>query len=179
MTTDRRAPNRSRSRARSRSRGQALMEFALAAPVFLVMLFGVVDVGRIIWATTAVNSAAREAARYAIVHGGTTADPCPVGPAGPDTNPKPALSCVYSSWSAQPKQYIYDTAQGAAIGVGPSPTVTACYGVGCTGNADTDDNARGNPVTVVVSSQLNLFAASLLGMSTFTVTGTSTMVVNH
>lgn len=165
-----------RSRGSTRSRGQALIEFALAIPVFLVMLFGVIDVGRVIWATTSVNAAAREAARFAIVHGGSTADPCPVGPAGPDVNPNPAASCLYPSPS---KQYIYDTARAAAIAAGANVTVTACYGAGCSGNGDTGNNSRGTPVTVVVSSQLSLIAPSLVGLSTITVSGTSTMVVNH
>jgi hypothetical protein len=165
-------------RNQGRSRGQALMEFALVLPVFVVMTMGVVDVGRVIWATTSLNAAAREGARYAIVHGGTMSDPCPVGVAGPDSNPNPDASCLFPSPS---KQYIYDTTTAAAIAGGSNVNVTACYGTACTGNTDTAgaDNRRGTPVTVTITSQINLITPAFLGMTSFTVSGTSTMVVNH
>lgn len=152
------------------------MEFALVIPIFLVMTLGVVDVGRVIWATTSLNAAAREGARYAIVHGGSQSDSCPVGPAGPDSNRAPDASCLYPSPS---KQYIYDTVRAAAIAGGSNVTVTACYGTGCTGDTDILDNRRGTPVTVTVTSQINLVTPALFGMTNFTVSGTSTMVVNH
>jgi Flp pilus assembly protein TadG len=152
------------------------MEFALVIPIFLIMVLGIVDVGRAIWATTSLNAAAREGTRFAIVHGGSASDPCPVGPAGQDSNPNPDASCVNASPS---KQYIYDTVKAMAIAGGSNVTVTACYGNGCTGNNDTGDNSRGTMVTVVVTSQINLVTPTLLGLSNFTVSGTSTMVVNH
>jgi Flp pilus assembly protein TadG len=163
---------------RRRDRGQALMEFAVAIPVFLVMTLGVVDFGRVIWATTSLNEAARVGARFAVVHGGTTTDSCPVGPAGINSNKTPDVSCVYPSPS---KQYIYDATKAAAIAGGSNITVTACYGTGCSGNTDAAgaDNSRGTLVTVAVSSQISLITPSLLGMTSFTVSANSTMAVNH
>ncbi len=55
--------------ARRRSRGQGVAEFALVIPLFLVMLFGIIDLGRVIWANDALANAAREGARYASVTG--------------------------------------------------------------------------------------------------------------
>lgn len=52
---------------RNRDRGQALVEFALIVPIFLLILFGIFDVGRAIYAFNTINQAAREAARLAIV----------------------------------------------------------------------------------------------------------------
>lgn len=52
---------------RNRERGQALVEFALILPLFLLILFGLFDVGRAIYAFNTINQAAREAARLAIV----------------------------------------------------------------------------------------------------------------
>src|SRR5688500_18998646 len=63
-----------------RHRGQALVEFALVLPLFILMLVGVFDFGRIIWARNALENAAREGARFAIVHGGSELTKCPVGP---------------------------------------------------------------------------------------------------
>jgi Flp pilus assembly protein TadG len=49
------------------ARGQAMVEFALVVPVFVLLLVGLFDVGRAVYAHHTVNNAAREAARLAIV----------------------------------------------------------------------------------------------------------------
>ncbi len=51
--------------------GQALVEFAIAITVFLVLLLGVVDLGRAIYQYNGVSQAAREIARTTSVHPGT------------------------------------------------------------------------------------------------------------
>ena len=45
------------------------MEFALVAPIFFIMLFALIDFGRYVYYVQILNNAAREGARYAIVHG--------------------------------------------------------------------------------------------------------------
>ncbi|MHB8397984.1 MAG: TadE/TadG family type IV pilus assembly protein [Candidatus Limnocylindrales bacterium] len=57
---------------RRRQCGQALVEFALAVTVFLLLLMGVVDLGRGIYMYNGVSQAAREIARVASVHPGST-----------------------------------------------------------------------------------------------------------
>jgi len=52
---------------RRSSPGQALVEFALVLPIFLLLLFGLIDVGRLVYVSNAFNQAAREAARYGSV----------------------------------------------------------------------------------------------------------------
>ncbi len=47
-------------------RSQALIEFALVSPVLLLLLFGVVDIGRAIFYYDTINHAAREGARVAV-----------------------------------------------------------------------------------------------------------------
>ncbi|MEW5959564.1 MAG: TadE/TadG family type IV pilus assembly protein, partial [Chloroflexota bacterium] len=49
-----------------KNRGQGLTEFALILPVLLLLLLGIIEAGRVIWAYITVQTAAREAARYAI-----------------------------------------------------------------------------------------------------------------
>ena len=165
---------------RQRSAGQALVEFSLVLPVFLVMLMGVVDVGRAIWAQNSLASAAREGARFAIVHGGSATTACPVGPAvaGVTVIPTASASCPYPSPSVQA---VKDAVIAAANAGGTSLTVTVCYGAGCSGDTNTAGatNARGTPVTVAVSSRVNLITPSLLGMGGFGVSSVTTMVVNH
>jgi Flp pilus assembly protein TadG len=56
---------------RRRSRGQGLVEFALIFPVFMLILFAIFDVGRLVFAYTSITNAAREGARLAIVNQGT------------------------------------------------------------------------------------------------------------
>jgi Flp pilus assembly pilin Flp len=51
-------------------RGNAIVEFALVASlVFIPMVFGIIEFGRVIWSRNMVTAAAREGVRYAIVHG--------------------------------------------------------------------------------------------------------------
>jgi Flp pilus assembly protein TadG len=59
--------NDSRKAGDRRSPGQGLVEFALVLPIFLLIVFGIIDVGRYIYITNAFNQAAREAARYGSV----------------------------------------------------------------------------------------------------------------
>jgi Flp pilus assembly protein TadG len=53
---------------RRRGRGQALVEFALVIPIFLLLLMAVFDLGRAVFAYNSVTNAAREGARLAIVN---------------------------------------------------------------------------------------------------------------
>jgi TadE-like protein len=52
---------------RRRQEGQSLVEMALVLPILLLILMGIFDMGRAIFAFNAVSNAAREAARLAIV----------------------------------------------------------------------------------------------------------------
>ena len=56
-----------RHRGTQPSRGQSLVEFALILPVFLLILFGLFDLGRAVYGWSTINNAAREAARELIV----------------------------------------------------------------------------------------------------------------
>ena len=156
-----------------------MVEFALVVPIFLLLVLGMLDLGRVVWANASLSNAAREGTRYAIVRGGSATTRCPVGP--PTSSaviPAASSSCPFPSPS---KQGIVDVALDHAIAGGSSVTVTVCYGLGCAGNADTAGatNARGTPVTVEISSAIPLVTGSLLGMAPFTVTSHSTMVVSH
>ena len=50
------------------SRGQSLVEFALILPLFMLIVLGIFDLGRVIYAYSALHNAAREGARYGAVH---------------------------------------------------------------------------------------------------------------
>jgi hypothetical protein len=65
-----------RSQRQPASRGQALVEFALVLPLFLMVLLGVIVLGIIVFYNQQLTNAARETARYAAVHSATAL--CPV-----------------------------------------------------------------------------------------------------
>jgi TadE-like protein len=108
------------SRPRSRSaRGQALVEFALVAPIFFFLLFGTIEAGRFILFYEALNSATRDGARYAIVHGSNSS--CPSGPMPPGMS---APGC-YDPTGAKVIQRVKDSAfglLGSAVTVVPTWT---------------------------------------------------------
>jgi hypothetical protein len=182
-----------------RERGQGLVEFALVLPIFLLLLVGIFDLGHVVWANDALANAAREATRYAIVHGGVASNTCPVGPpAGsaviPPGPPFPP-SCPNPSPS---KQSVRDAATNFARLAGTNVTVYVCYwrvtdtmpDVQACDNAITDDtadtdltsgrdNSRGNKVTVLVQANVGLIAPSFFGFQSISLQATSTMLVNH
>ena len=56
-----------RQHPRERTGGQSLVEFVLVVPILLFLLFGIIDVGRYVYTTTAYGQAAREGARWGSV----------------------------------------------------------------------------------------------------------------
>lgn len=60
-------------RLRKGEHGQALVEMALVLPLFILLLFGVIEMGRIGYSYTTVSNAAREGGRAAAL-GGTNHD---------------------------------------------------------------------------------------------------------
>src|SRR5688572_13442108 len=56
------------ARNNKNERGSTLVEFAIAATVFLTAMFAVLEFGRALWVHNALSDAARRGVRYAIVH---------------------------------------------------------------------------------------------------------------
>lgn len=57
------------SRADTRDRGSAAVEFALILPILLLVLFGIVDFGRLYFTQITLTDAAREGARVLALEG--------------------------------------------------------------------------------------------------------------
>lgn len=81
-------------RLRPSRNGQGLVEFALVLPVFLLILFGLIDGARFVYMNTVVSQAAREGARLAATEARwigktTTDDPSCVANAGLITSANP------------------------------------------------------------------------------------------
>src|SRR5437764_14599717 len=49
-----------------RRAGQSMVEFAVLAPVFFLLLLGTIDLGRAVYTYNAISNAAREGARAAV-----------------------------------------------------------------------------------------------------------------
>src|SRR5437899_12902633 len=62
----------------SSERGQAIVEFAIVLPVFLLLLFGLVEFGFVLNASSSVNYASRVAALLAAEGGATDGTDCMV-----------------------------------------------------------------------------------------------------
>lgn len=162
-------------------RGQSLVEFALIVPILILLLVGTFDIGHVVWTNDALANASREAARYAIVHGGSDSTACPVGPPPIELDvPAASADCPYPSPSVQA---VKDRAVKWLAGVGGTTNVWVCYGDVDVCDADTNetgaDNSRGTKVTVTVTTTMGLSAPSMLGLGPFTLTASSTMLVNH
>ena len=107
-------------------------EFALVAPLFVLLVFAIIEGGRFIAYYEALSNATREGARYAIVHGSNSS--CPSGPMPPGVNPPGGC---YDPTGANVVQRVKDTAFGLlGSGVAVTPTwdpdclVDPCLGNG-------------------------------------------------
>lgn len=62
------------SHRRKRRRGAAAVEFAVVAPLFFALIFGIVEFGRLLMVQQILTNASREGARRAIVEGATASE---------------------------------------------------------------------------------------------------------
>jgi Flp pilus assembly protein TadG len=141
-----------------------MVEFALVAPIFFVLLFAIVEGGRFIFYYETLNNATREGARYAIVHGSNAK--CPAGPSGPMPPGVTAPGC-HDLTGAKVVQRVKDSAFGV---LGTAVTVTPTWGV--TGNG------RSSPVTVAANFTYRTLLP-ILPIPAITITAESTLVINN
>lgn len=57
------------SKSHHKGRGQSIVEFALIGPLFILLIMGLIEGGRLIYTYNAVNHAAQEAARQGVLEG--------------------------------------------------------------------------------------------------------------
>ncbi len=82
------------------------MEFAVVAPLFFLMVFGMIEFGRMIMVQQVITNASREGARMAVLDGATTA-----------------------AVEAAVQTYLQGaTIQNAQVSVNPNPPSSAGYG---------------------------------------------------
>lgn len=87
-------------------RGAAAVEFAFVAPVFFLLVFGMIEFGRMVMVQQLLTNASREGARMGVLDGSTT-----------------------SSVTSAVTTYLTNSSiNGATVAVSPSPPSSAGYG---------------------------------------------------
>lgn len=66
-------------RQRKKSAGQSIVEFALVGPVFFLLIFGILEGGRLLWTVHTLTNATKEGARYTTVRGSGSDTPATTG----------------------------------------------------------------------------------------------------
>jgi hypothetical protein len=166
-------------RRRFGQRGQAITEFALVGPLFILLLLATIEFGRAVYYVQVLDNAAREGARYAIVHGAKSQ--CPSGPM-PNEATAPNRCDPQGIYV---EQAVKDFAI-AVIDAGPSDfavtrkwceaTTTDCIGTAGRGDGD---NERGQQVAIEVEYDFKTLLSAYLPLPDFTLEGKSTLVVNN
>ena len=64
-------PTSKRDKRNPRRRGVAAVEFAIVAPMLVILAFGIIEVGRLMVVQQLLTNASREGARQAVVHSAT------------------------------------------------------------------------------------------------------------
>ena len=155
-------------------RGQAIVEFAIALPLLLLMLVGIMEVGRMVFMYAMVVNSSRDAVRYASAYGKSE-----------DIGDGNLLKYKYCDGiidvaqksgfflNLQPADIVieYDGGPGVALPGGP-------YECDDTGGEDPDiDVDTGDRVTVTVSADYEPVLSILpLGARTFTATSSRTIL---
>jgi hypothetical protein len=155
------------TRRRCRSTGQGLVEFALVFPILLLLLVGIVDMGRFVYTANVLSQAAREAARVASVEASwigktTTDDPgCVLSAAlitgsnpGAHVCPKDSPALRLDALAAAQATYV--RLGGSILGgtIDPTSFYLRCDdpGTGAPTNAWTSGNCSANNTTQYVVS---------------------------
>ncbi len=131
-----------------------MVEAAFALPIFIVLLVTLVEGGRYVFYSHSLNNAAREGARYAIIHGENAIDGQPTGPPDDPT-----------------AQAVKDAVRDAAVGVGDPDSITVP-----TPTYDPPNNRRGSTVHVTISYT---YAPVVPVFGSITVEGEATLVINN
>ena len=151
-----------------------MVEFALVAPVFFLLLFGIIEGGRFILYYQTLNNATREGARYAIVHGSNSF--CPSGPMPPGTS---APGGCYDPSGAKVVQQVQDTAFGL---LGSGVTATTCWDPQFQPDGTCTNGALGNGRDVdvdVVATYTYQSLVPIVPLPPITIKAESTLVINN
>jgi Flp pilus assembly protein TadG len=163
------------SRRHEGQRSQALIEFALISPVLLLLVFGIIDIGRAVFYYDTLNHAAREGARTAVrassteptnadvlatvtqqLFGAPVSEPCPQGPITAATPP------ANTAWL-----YVTEPNPPAIIEVNPPDNAPGGeFAAAASGSCSAVNPAEGNaPLQVTIRFNLVLITPIISQLS--------------
>lgn len=157
--------------------GSGMIEFAFSAVILFILLFGSIGVMMAFYTYEVVNQYARDASRYAIVHGADCSIPpdfttsCSIGTGGGAAAPASVALKTYLN------HQIFPGINGANL------TVTTAYAIApgagqCTTYPATTCNGPGDQVTVTVSYPY-LYNIPFVPRRSFTMNASSTMIISQ
>lgn len=149
-----------------REKGSVLVESAFTIAMLFVMLFGIIDFGRVLYTYHSLSNAARDATRWASVNGATCGSDgsCPAGPASVGTITSYVQGTVGPGID---QSKINVQACGVADGSKCSASPVACT-----------LNQPGCDVQVQLSYNFNFLVPVVRG-SSITLSSSSEMVISH
>lgn len=168
-----------RDGGREGSHGQAMVEFALVAPMLFLLILGTIEAGRFVFFQEALNNATREGARYAIVHGADSPNPSGPMPNSQVNHYDPDGDRIIDrvreaalDLAGNGELVVYDPVwtNRQLADVHPSP-----------GDTSTGTNDRGEYVTVFVDYTYQPMLAEILDtrfLPDITISAESTLVIN-
>lgn len=119
-------PDQPNARSHERRKGQTLAEFAISLPLLLVLLFGIIEFGRMFQAWVTIQNAARTAARYTITglynearYDLDTLLPCTIGQV--NTAPETYVAPLYTPPDETPPRALNVQVYPAAVGTIADP----------------------------------------------------------
>ena len=168
--------------AAHRRRGQALVEFALVIPIFLLVLFGLLDMGRAVYANHTLNQAAREAARLAATQAHWVGNPMAEAtcntPAGPVCPADMAALKANIDAAANRMAVGLGTIPSAQIYMQCNPATSAAPTGAWTGSSCANNNAT-NLVSIRIA-YTHTMITPIVGQiaNNFSLSSSVTMVIN-
>jgi Flp pilus assembly protein TadG len=175
----------SRNRRRRSEAGSTLVEFALTAMLFLLVLFAILDFGRALYTYHFVSHAAREATRYAAVRGYTCDTDSSCSVSNPDSGPAAPGNTVIQDYvntlvppGLDPSQVSVTPSWPVQSAASSDPSPPICSGAVSGLSATALPNYPGCTVEVTVSYPFS-FLVPLIHRGTLTMSSTSEMVIAH
>ena len=138
--------------------GSSSVEFSLIAVMFVMLLLGVIEMGRMILVYTTIAQAAKAGARYAIVHGGFRTGTGASGPSGPGN-------------TTQIETVVQNFASAGSVDTANPPLTTAVTYPIC------GTNQPGCPVQVTVTYAFTPMLGYFNSMLSMTLSSTSEGVI--
>jgi Flp pilus assembly protein TadG len=169
-----------RTARRGGGRGQSLVEFALVLPVFLFMLFALIDVGRFVYLSSTLSQAAREGARLGSVEAsyrGSTDPACGTG-GGPICPANDSTLLAHVTSAANRMMAPFGTVSAAQMACVLAPPAGTPPTGAWTGNT-CSFHAAGSVISVRVTANyvpITPVISSLFGSRTLS--GSATMTIN-